>query len=346
MASRLVLRTARAEAPRPLARRSLVSTACRRRGRRAAAPEAEASSREASGREGWPRERRAAAAPVVDDAPCFSGRSPDARLPPRAPRAAVAAAAAAAAAAALLPAAGALAAEAAPEGLITALFATVEALGPLGPVAFVFAVATAELIPLFPTQPLLLAAGLLFGTKVGALAMMTATTIAAAVAFGLARGVGRPLAERLLSREMEEAGEAAGGVRARVEGVARLTERGTFWQQAGAVLVLRMTPLVPFSISNYLLGVSKLPFPPYLLGTAVGMAIWSPAYAALGGASRAMLLRGAAPEALVAATMERAAALSEHAAAAALVAGGVAAAVIAGAKLLAPVESVAATRKE
>ena len=39
-----------------------------------------------------------------------------------------------------------------------------QAVGPLGPGLFVLAVTTAELIPLFPTQPLALTAGLLFGT--------------------------------------------------------------------------------------------------------------------------------------------------------------------------------------
>ncbi len=37
-------------------------------------------------------------------------------------------------------------------------------MGPLGPGLFVLAVTAAELIPLFPTQPLALTAGLLFGT--------------------------------------------------------------------------------------------------------------------------------------------------------------------------------------
>ena len=40
----------------------------------------------------------------------------------------------------------------------------VQAVGPLGPGLFVLAVTVAELIPLFPTQPLALTAGLLFGT--------------------------------------------------------------------------------------------------------------------------------------------------------------------------------------
>eukprot|EP00983_Pelagomonas_calceolata_P056234 1144499-Pelagomonas_calceolata.AAC.4 len=39
----------------------------------------------------------------------------------------------------------------------------VEGLGPWGPVAFVLVVMLCEMVPLFPTQPLSLASGLLFG---------------------------------------------------------------------------------------------------------------------------------------------------------------------------------------
>ncbi len=41
----------------------------------------------------------------------------------------------------------------------------IQDLGPYGPLLFVAVVAGAELIPLFPTQPLTLASGLLFGPK-------------------------------------------------------------------------------------------------------------------------------------------------------------------------------------
>ena len=41
---------------------------------------------------------------------------------------------------------------------------SIESLGPLAPVAFVGTVVAAEMIPLFPTQPLSIASGLLFGT--------------------------------------------------------------------------------------------------------------------------------------------------------------------------------------
>ena len=38
-------------------------------------------------------------------------------------------------------------------------------MGPYGPLLFVVVVVCAELIPLFPTQPLSLASGLLFGPR-------------------------------------------------------------------------------------------------------------------------------------------------------------------------------------
>lgn len=45
----------------------------------------------------------------------------------------------------------------------TVLQDEVQALGQLGPLLFILTVLVAELIPLFPTQPLALSAGLLFG---------------------------------------------------------------------------------------------------------------------------------------------------------------------------------------
>ena len=63
----------------------------------------------------------------------------------------------------------------------------VENLGPWGPVLFVAAVAGCEMIPLFPTQPLSLAAGLLFGP----------------VEVGCAAAPARPVAVRWVSPAQE-----------------------------------------------------------------------------------------------------------------------------------------------
>jgi len=208
------------------------------------------------------------------------------------------------------------AAETAPDGFLELVIHTVEALGPLGPAAFIAAVAMFECVPLFPTQPLSLASGLLFGTQKGALYMLVGTTLAATLAFTIARGIGRPLAERIIKAEMAEEGEEGAGpgpVQAKLQEVLLAIERGTFWQQAGAIFALRMTPIVPFSASNYVLGLSPLPLPPYLLGTMAAMAFWSTVYASMGGASRALLRKGADPDALLADMMHRVSSLTESA---------------------------------
>jgi uncharacterized membrane protein YdjX (TVP38/TMEM64 family) len=100
-------------------------------------------------------------------------------------------------------------------------------------------------------QPLSIASGLLFGAQKGTLCFMSGTTLAALLAFQVARGVGRPLAERIIRHELPGPGEegSVGGspVQRKLAEVTAVIERGSFWQQAAAVLLLRLTPVVPFS---------------------------------------------------------------------------------------------------
>lgn len=83
---------------------------------------------------------------------------------------------------------------------------------------------------------------------------MSGATLAALLAFQIARGIGRPLAEKIISHELSSSSDSEGGegqqqnlVQAKLAEVMHAIERGSFWQQAGAVLLLRMTPIVPFS---------------------------------------------------------------------------------------------------
>ncbi|GIL82656.1 hypothetical protein Vretimale_8252 [Volvox reticuliferus] len=174
----------------------------------------------------------------------------------------------------------------------------VEAMGPAGGLVFVAVVMLSEMIPLFPTQPLSLASGLLFGGKQGAVLMLLGVTLAAVNAFVISRGIGRPLAEKVISMEMsEEAGDSPSAathnaVAHKLAEVQRTIETGTFWQQLIAVALLRLTPVVPFSASNYVLGLTPLQLPAFLGGTVVGMAVWSVLYASLGGAGRSLLESG------------------------------------------------------
>lgn len=56
------------------------------------------------------------------------------------------------------------------------------------------------------------------------------------------------------------------------------------------------------SASNYLLGMTPLPYLPFLCGSMLGMSVWSVIYASLGGASRSLLEQGVEPQLLLAGT--------------------------------------------
>lgn len=199
------------------------------------------------------------------------------------------------------------AAENAPEGTFDLILKTTEALGPLGGVFFVCAVVVCECIPLFPTTPLSLASGILFGPQKGAMLVLGGTTLASIVAFTVARGFGRPLAEKIISAEMSGDShdeESSSLIQQKLKDVESVIESGTFWQQAGSVLALRLTPVVPFSASNYVLGLSPLPLGPYLTGTFVGMSFWSVVYASLGAGGRAVLSKGVEADTLLAELLE------------------------------------------
>lgn len=64
------------------------------------------------------------------------------------------------------------------------------------------------------------------------------------------------------------------------------------------------------SASNYLLGMTPLPYLPFLCGSLLGMSVWSVVYASLGGASRSLLEQGVEPQLLLAGMLLSA--LSNH----------------------------------
>ena len=165
----------------------------------------------------------------------------------------------------------------------------IDSLGPLGPFFFVTSVAAAEMIPLFPTQPLSLAGGIAFGAaKVhsqlascplkpcschsnraqpslvqpgskykllfnpdklsamqGSVLVLSANLTAGLLSFTLARTIGRQLAQKVIQEEVGE-GEGKAGVRAALQKVEDTIESGTFAQQCTSILLLRLTPIVPF----------------------------------------------------------------------------------------------------
>ena len=125
--------------------------------------------------------------------------------------------------------------------------------GPLGPVIFVAAYVAATLV-LIPSTALTLAAGYLFGPGFGTALVSLAATLGASLAFLISRYLAQPYAKAKLQAyprlESIEEQISAEGIK--------------------LVLLLRLAPLIPFTILNYALGVTDIAFVRYVAATWLG----------------------------------------------------------------------------
>ena len=96
------------------------------------------------------------------------------------------------------------------------------------------------------------------------------STFAAAVAFTIARRFARTRVEELARRDP------------RFHAVDRAVARGG-WR---VVFLLRLSPLVPYAVSNYLFGVTAIPFGAFVLASWIGMMPGTLLYLSLGAAGR------------------------------------------------------------
>ncbi len=130
-----------------------------------------------------------------------------------------------------------------------------------GVYAAVYAAAT--LSPL-PKSVFTLAAGAVFGLAQGLIVVVVGACAGAVLAFYLARTLGRGGLHRLTGFRSQ-----------RLD--AQLARRGFL-----TVLVARLVPLVPFTVVNYVAGVTALRLRVFLAATALGMLPATTAYVALG----------------------------------------------------------------
>ncbi len=137
-------------------------------------------------------------------------------------------------------------------GLVPALAEQVLRMGAWGPVAYV-GIYTLGAVLLIPGSVLTLAAGAIFGLIQGTVLVLMAATLGAAAAFLVARYLARDYVERRIGT-----GRLAAVDRALARKGLRL------------VLLLRLTPVVPYSLLNYSLGLSQVRFRDFLLAS-VGM---------------------------------------------------------------------------
>jgi len=138
--------------------------------------------------------------------------------------------------------------------ILFSLFETARAMGAWGPPLLAAAYIPACLF-LVPGMILALAAGYLFGIVAGAITVSLGSTVGAAAAF---------IAGRVLARELVVAGMASNPKRTRTDRV--IAEHGFKFS-----LLLRLTPLVPFNLLNYLLGLSGISLGQFVLGSWIGM---------------------------------------------------------------------------
>ncbi|XP_021903418.1 uncharacterized protein LOC110818751 [Carica papaya] len=128
----------------------------------------------------------------------------------------------------------------------------IDGYGPAGYALFVAVYAGLEILAI-PAIPLTMSAGLLFGSVIGTIIVSISGTVAASVAFLIARYFAR---ERILKL---------------VEGNKKFLAIDKAIGENGfrVVTLLRLSPLLPFSLGNYLYGLTSVKFVPYVLGRSV-----------------------------------------------------------------------------
>lgn len=145
----------------------------------------------------------------------------------------------------------------------------IQAQGPWGPLFFVlfYALATVAFVP---GSFLTLSAGALFGVVEGVILVSFAATLSAAISFLLARFTLRDRIERMLRQ------------RPKFQAIDQAIGR----DGVKIVLLLRLSPVFPFTLLNYAIGLTSIRFWPAILTSWVGMLPGTMLYIYIGSAVR------------------------------------------------------------
>ena len=137
---------------------------------------------------------------------------------------------------------------------LLALVERIRAMGGVGAAVFVVAYVAATVL-LLPGSILTLGAGFAYGPVYGTLLVMLASNVGATLAFLLGRTVLR------------------GWVARRIAGDARFSavDAAVGAQGFRVVLLLRLSPLFPFNLLNYALGLTRVRLRDYVLASLLGM---------------------------------------------------------------------------
>jgi uncharacterized membrane protein YdjX (TVP38/TMEM64 family) len=134
----------------------------------------------------------------------------------------------------------------------------------------VYVVAT---VLFFPASILTIGAGFIYGVVMGTVIVSIAATVGAAMAFLIARYLARDQIARKVANNPRF----------------RRIDRAIGERGAKLVFLLRLSPLIPFNLSNYFYGLTSVKFWPYALASWIGMLPGTLLYVYLGAAGKAGL---------------------------------------------------------
>jgi len=160
-----------------------------------------------------------------------------------------------------------------PQASLQQLLTLVEQAGPAGPLYFGIGYFVAEILAI-PATPLTMSAGFLFGATQGTITVLIAATFAATFGYVVGKTVLRSFVEDILAQNPKYA----------------KLDKAIGEQGFPLLLLARLTPLFPFSLSNYVYGASSIKFPDYFFGTLLGFAPGTFAYVYTGMVGQALFI--------------------------------------------------------
>lgn len=129
----------------------------------------------------------------------------------------------------------------------------IQGFGPLGLVVFIFLymVNTISLLP--PIGIMSLTSGFVFGPFWGSIALMVGSFLGTSATFLISRFFGGRLVQKILKGKGQEFQE-------------KLNRNGF-----KVILFIRLIPLIPWEVVNYISGLSQIKYRDYILGTLIGI---------------------------------------------------------------------------
>jgi uncharacterized membrane protein YdjX (TVP38/TMEM64 family) len=154
-------------------------------------------------------------------------------------------------------------------------------MGAVGILIFIVVYAIATVL-MAPGSILTIGAGFAFGLWKGFLAVSAAATLGAALAFLVARFIAREKIEAVAQRNKKF----------------RNLDSAIGKQGAKLIFLLRLSPVIPFNLSNYFYGLTAVRFWPYVLASWIGMMPGTFLYVYIGTAGKAAVAATAGGEAV------------------------------------------------